>query len=283
MKTPKKTLIIFTLLLGCSFFININQAKAEGICHVNHCFIPAPTIVVPEEGFITYHKKPVIRGLTWKRTLVDIYLDGQYQGPVLLKEHENHLQSFFWQPNSNLSAGEHYVYTIAYNSRGYDKSLKGWDQSKESTYIYFTITEAKSSKLLSEINLPTTNNENEIITSEQNTVEKENKIISSEENIIPIKNFIEEEEQKRKQRNLRIFGFIILIVFMIILIINHFLKKKKEYINNIIKEIKDNNINQSNVSFPIEGEANQFSRQDKVSNDNEIPPPPPKNQDSLGI
>jgi predicted nucleic acid-binding Zn ribbon protein len=266
----KKLLFIFILLIGGFFFFNINQIQAEGICHIRHCFIPAPTIVVPENNIITAEKRPAVRGLTWKRTLVDIYLDGQYQDSVLLKEHEDYLQSFFWRPTEDLIVGEHYVYTIAYNSRGYDKNLKGWDQSKESTYIYFTIIEDKDTLLIKEEN----QNLVKPISPQISSAEKEATILEqvssntestvSDEAITPIKNIFEGERQKRRQKNLRIFGFIILIVFIIILIVNHYLKRKREYINSIIEKVK-------------------VEKGGEDKHDNGPPPPPPVNQDSLGI
>lgn len=269
----KRLLFLIFFLIGGVFFFYINEIKAEGICHINNCFVPAPTIVIPENNFITKETRPAIRGLTWKRTLVDIYLDGQYQGPVLLQEHENHLQSFFWQPSQNLIPGEHYIYTIAYNSRGYDKNLKGWDQSKESTYIYFTIKEEIFNPSL----IPYNKIQNQIESSVEQITKTENlEEISEEDSLESSKGTISEdkkisnqnileEEQRKKRRDQKIFGFGILIIFIIIFIANHYLRKKREYLDSIIKEIK--------------------SEKEKTDNqDDEYPPPPPSiNQDSLGI
>ena len=271
----RRLLIIILLFWGAIFFFNVNSIKAEGICHINQCFVPAPTIVVPENNSIINERKPAIRGLTWKRTLVDIYLDGQYQGSVFLREHENHLQSFFWQPAEDLAVGEHYVYTIAYNSRGYDKNLKGWDQSKESTYIYFTVEEETSTpsliassegveNLSKPVVPPASDREEEISPAQQISPDSlEGKVV--EKPVTSGKNILAEEEQKRKQKNLRIFGFIILIIFIIILIVHHYLKRKREYLNSIMEEI-------------------QTKKESESGQDNNYPPPPPPiNQDSLGI
>jgi len=244
-------------------FINIKILRAaglvlsstEGICHINNCFVPAPTIVQPVNNQTIKTTRPVIRGLTWKRTLVDIYLDGQYQGAVFLKEEENHLQSFFWQPATDLPPGKHYLFTLAYNARGYDKNLKGWDQSKESSYIYFTVIKKDFIQ---------TDNFNFFPGTEKSSNDKINNSSSpagqsqdETKNNQPLKT----EVKKTIQRKINKFDFKIIIplVFVIItlaiLLINYALIRKKKYLKLLIE---------------------------KKDDDHRLPGPPP-NQSTLGI
>jgi len=277
--------ILFLLLFVLSFFLfGISKIKAEGlvpsntegICRINNCFVPAPTIVIPKNNSSLSEIRPIIRGLTWKRTLVDIYLDGKYQGPVLLKEHENHLQSFFWQPSIDLTIGQHYVYTIAYSTKGYDKTIKSWDQSKESTHLYFLIKKKEETETLR------TSQQKKVIANEKTSKDKNFENISqSKDNqrtaspsdqknskASETKNLSKEQsknlggiailKEESKQNVLKIIGYLILGIIILIFIIKYYLDKKREYLNKIMAaKMKDEE------DYP--------------------PPPPPLNQDSLGI
>ncbi len=288
----KKILFLLLFILGF-FLFDISKIKAEGpapsgieglvpsntegICHINNCFVPAPTIVIPQDNSSYQEPRPVIRGLTWKRTLVDIYLDGKYQGPVLLKEHENHLQSFFWQPSTDLASGQHYVYTIAYSTKGYDKNIKSWDQSKESSYIYFFIKKKEETETLR-----ISQQEKKVIANEKTSKDKNSGNISqskdnqrtespSDQNNLKspeTKNLNKEQpknlggiaifKEEGKQSVLKIIGYLILGIIILIFIIKYYLDKKREYLNKIMAaKMKDEE------DYP--------------------PPPPPLNQDSLGI
>jgi len=256
----KAKIILFIFLTVVVFWLTDMPAKAEGTCHINNCFVPAPTIVVPLAGETVVGSRPVIRGLTWKRTLVDIYLDGEYQGEVILREHENYLQSFFWQPIETLAPGQHFVYTIAYNSRGYDPTLKGWDQSKESTYIYFTVPQPVPVRQEVEM-LPNESTEQSVL--EDNLAESNEKTIIPEQKKADQKTatnvILEIEKQQLNKRN-RIFGLSLAGIIILIIIVNYLIRKKKR---------------------ELEQKINQTLKGERV--DNEPPPPPPKNQDSLGI
>lgn len=266
-----KKIILISLFFLISFIV-AQQAKAEGRCHINNCFVPAPTIVVPINNTELTETKPGIRGLTWKRTLVDIYLDGQYQGPVLLREHENHLQSFFWQPPEDLKPGQHFVFTIAHNARGYDKTLKGWDQSKESAYIYFNIEDKKITSGTKQKNIQPAVGEELTLVNESVT---EDKFFSAQEKnfdkIVNLDNQSLNNQPKisgktvfykpiNKQLILRIIGLSFLIVIVLIVVVSYAIKRKKEILKKLMSEkIKEEAIE----DYP--------------------PPPPPLNQSSLGI
>lgn len=239
-------IIIFLILIA-------KTAKAEGICHINNCFVPAPTIVLPANNQLMTEIRPAIQGLTWKRTLVDIYLDGQYQGAVKLKEHENHLQSFFWQPPEDLSVGQHFVFTIAYSTKGYDKTIKSWDESKESAYIYFTIER----KEIAKINKPQTllNNKNEPSNQTITNLFNAEKNPTTKPAPEPV---VKKTIQKRlgAANGLDIIGWGLVGLILISFIVNKALNKKRQYLKNLMAEITEED-------YP--------------------PPPPPLNQNSLGI
>jgi len=106
----------------------------EGQCHLKHCFVPAPTILGPEQDDIVNILRPGIKGLTWKTAIVKVYLDGIELPNVKQIKHEDYYGSFYVEPAYDLAPGIHYVYTIAHSEK------PGWyDQSKESIYIYFTV------------------------------------------------------------------------------------------------------------------------------------------------
>lgn len=119
-----------------------NSASAkEGECHLEWCLVPSPTILGPESGETVNSLRPGIKGLTWKTTIVKVYLDGQELTGVKQIKHEDYYGSFFVRPNFDLKPGRHYIYTIAHSE---NPSL--YDQSKESIYIYFNVTGPKAAQ-----------------------------------------------------------------------------------------------------------------------------------------
>ncbi|MBU1037149.1 hypothetical protein KKF32_03885 [Patescibacteria group bacterium] len=125
--------VVIFVFLGIFFKAQTIQAD-EGQCHLKHCLVPAPTIVMPEINTEVTSFRPAIRGLTWKTTVVKVYLDGKELTNIEQRKHEDYYASFFVVPDYDLTAGEHYLYTIAHSEK------PGWyDQSKESLYIYFKV------------------------------------------------------------------------------------------------------------------------------------------------
>jgi cell division septation protein DedD len=124
-------LVLFLTLL----FPSLVFAK-EGDCHLEHCLVPSPTVLGPKQNEITAQARPAIIGLTWKTTVVKVYLDGIELKNVKQVKHQDYYGSFYVQPNFNLKPGRHFIYTIAHSEK---PGL--YDQSQESTYIYFTVKE----------------------------------------------------------------------------------------------------------------------------------------------
>ena len=131
-----KRVAIFIIFLSIFLLTNLSAALAsEGECHLKHCLVPAPTVLGPLAGETVNTLRPAIIGLTWKTTIVKVYLDGQELTNVKQVKHADYYGSFYVQPDFNLTPGEHYVYTIAHSEKP-----SWYDQSKESIYIYFTVT-----------------------------------------------------------------------------------------------------------------------------------------------
>ncbi|HLD27431.1 MAG TPA: hypothetical protein VJB39_01125 [Patescibacteria group bacterium] len=132
----KKTFFITGLFLFL-LLIFLPQASlaAEGDCHLKHCLVPAPTLYTPKAGQ-TASARPAITGLTWKTTVVKVYLDGVELAGVKQIKHEDYYGSFYVRPTFNLKPGRHYVYTIAHSEKP-----SWYDQSQESAYVYFYVPE----------------------------------------------------------------------------------------------------------------------------------------------
>ena len=125
-----------SLFLIVIFYQPVSVLAAEGDCHLEHCLVPAPTVYLPEQQAILEGGKLEVVGLTWKRTVVKVYLDGRELPVVEQYNHEDYYAGFYAKAK-NLKPGRHFLYTIAHSEK------PGWfDQSQESTYIYFTVKPA---------------------------------------------------------------------------------------------------------------------------------------------
>ncbi len=113
-------LAIFTL-----FFSIFNLVQAKNIA------LPAPTIlgVDIKAGRLS---KPLIKGVTFNDTIVDVYIDNQFFGQAAVANDSSGVASFAYMPDKDLSFGQHKVYTIA-------KSSDGNKESKKSEVVNFII------------------------------------------------------------------------------------------------------------------------------------------------
>ncbi len=125
---------IFSLIILSILILPSSVFAAEGECHLKHCLVPAPTILIPEDDETVTTTRPAIRALTWKTTVVKVFLDGIELKNVKQRKHEDYYGSVFVVPDFDLKPGDHFIYTIAYSEK------PGWyDQSKESLYVNFTV------------------------------------------------------------------------------------------------------------------------------------------------
>lgn len=124
--------ILAGLFLIIIFYQPASVLAAQGDCHLENCLVPAPTIYLPKAQTVVSGNKLGVVGLTWKRTIVKVYLDGQELSGVKQYDHEDYYAGFY--ATAKIKPGQHYIYTIAHSEK------PGWfDQSQESTYVYFTV------------------------------------------------------------------------------------------------------------------------------------------------
>lgn len=121
------------ILFLTSLLAPLSVFAKESDCHLEHCLVPAPTVLGPTLNQTT-SVRPDIIGLTWKTTVVKVYLDGVELKNIKQIKHADYYGSFWAKPDFNLMPGQHFVYTIAHSEK---PGL--YDQSQESTYIYFTV------------------------------------------------------------------------------------------------------------------------------------------------
>lgn len=93
--------------------------------------VPAPTILDVQKRN-AYPGKPLITGVTFNDTLVDVYIDGVFNGKATVANGPEGVASFAYEPFLVLTPGEHTVFTVA---RSLDQTVR----SKESVYKSFSI------------------------------------------------------------------------------------------------------------------------------------------------
>lgn len=134
----QKRLILFgglfflILILFMGIQVDVAQAEEEPCLYIRNCLVPAPTIVVPEENFSVYADKLIIAGLSWNETLVDVYVDGVFNGRAKLNIDDSGVGNFSYTTYLPLNSGSHTVYTVARNLNEKERSI-------ESARINFSI------------------------------------------------------------------------------------------------------------------------------------------------
>jgi hypothetical protein len=144
-------------ILAASAFVNSALAMGESCQYDKDCLVPAPTLVVPMEDFSIYADKLVITGLSWNETLVDVYIDGIYNGRAELNLDESGVGNFAYKTYLPVTPGSHTVYTVARNLNERERSI-------ESVNTFFTIIARPI--VVSE--------EEEVFIADENNVEDEN-------------------------------------------------------------------------------------------------------------
>jgi len=130
----KKSILLLVIIFLSGWVFTKTALAYEGECHLKHCLVPSPTVLGPEQGDVVNTQRPGIKGLTWKTTVVKVFIDGIEVPEVKQIKHQDYYGSFYAEPDYNLAPGVHYIYTIAQSEK------PGWyDQSQESAYVYFTV------------------------------------------------------------------------------------------------------------------------------------------------
>lgn len=131
-KQIKLFIIVISLVAISAIFTNNALAK-EGDCHFDNCFVPAPTVLFPQNNSLVWQKRPVISGLTWKSTIVEVYLDDQLLPNIRQDIHQDYFASFYVIPTFDLKPGTHTIYAYAKSGNG-----QWYDWSKESKNVVFS-------------------------------------------------------------------------------------------------------------------------------------------------
>jgi len=155
---PKLLLKVIALIFGLLIFVifSKNVKAAEGECANLPCFVPAPTIVFPTQNATTTNPRPVISGLTWKTTKVEIYVDDVLLKNITLVKHEDYYASFAAKLDKDLTPGKHYVYAFAIDENN------GWGGvSKESTHTKFVLVVEKKKVITKAVTYKTPVNKEE--------------------------------------------------------------------------------------------------------------------------
>jgi len=119
-------------ILFMSIRVDVVRAEEDPCLYIRNCPVPAPTVVVPEESFSVYADKLIIAGLSWNETLVDVYVDGVFNGRATLNVDNSGIGNFSYTTFLPLNSGNHTVYTVARN-------LNEKERSTESARINFSI------------------------------------------------------------------------------------------------------------------------------------------------
>jgi len=116
----------FVVALGVLFSLQISTANAEVIYYG----VPAPTIFTSQINKNTQDSKPLITGVTFNDTIVDVYIDGVLNGRAQVANDPSGVASFAYKPVTMLVNGKHVIYTIA---RSLDETV--YSKNSESTTI----------------------------------------------------------------------------------------------------------------------------------------------------
>jgi hypothetical protein len=120
-------------ILGIALLLpGIVMATSDACSSQSKCRVPAPTLISIEENSSFYANEVTILGLSWNETLVDVYIDGIYNGRAYLNTDGSGVGNFLYRPFLPLTAGEHYAYAVARN-------LSEKERSIESEYVYFNV------------------------------------------------------------------------------------------------------------------------------------------------
>lgn len=102
--------------------------------------LPAPTLISPNDNFVSGLQRPNITGLSVSNTYVQVYIDGKYNGKTEILRHESGTANFVYRPYLNLKIGSHFVSLVSETKEG--------QVSKETELFYFNIEEAMPAPII---------------------------------------------------------------------------------------------------------------------------------------
>lgn len=183
--------LFFCLFLILFCLPSMVSAQSVACQEPSDCQVPAPTVLNIGAKTTFPSNRVVISGVSWNNTLIDVYIDGKYNGRAVFKAHSSGVGSFYYRPFLPLVAGQHTVYTVARN-------LSAKERSFESKHLTFTvvkqvsrpITQGNDSKKPQEVVVP---KEEEITKTQEN--EGSDKILTTQPDS-PEKVIVKEAEEK---------------------------------------------------------------------------------------
>lgn len=126
---------IITLFIALAVFV----LQAGGVYAQQGTYgVPAPTLL----GINTDHMvaQPLITGVTFNNTTVDVYIDGVFNGHAQVKDDPSGVASFAYVPFLPLTPGDHTVYTVA---RSLDQTVR----SQESVPMTISVAAVASAHI----------------------------------------------------------------------------------------------------------------------------------------
>jgi hypothetical protein len=128
MKFMKKILVLASgFLFGAVVLLALPRLALaeENPCQMlKNCPVPAPTLVEVTAGATYYQEEFLVKGLSWNETLVDVYIDGVYNGRAQLITNESGVGHFAYAPFLSLNEGKHLVYAVARNLNERERSVE---------------------------------------------------------------------------------------------------------------------------------------------------------------
>ena len=103
---------IISVLVALFFIALFFALSFVNLAHANETAPPAPTLISVTQGIEFTNPKPVITGLTFNDTQVDIFIDNQFSGSAIVRNHESGTANFYFYPPL-LTTGRHAVHAIA--------------------------------------------------------------------------------------------------------------------------------------------------------------------------
>ncbi|PIZ98836.1 MAG: hypothetical protein COX77_03335 [Candidatus Komeilibacteria bacterium CG_4_10_14_0_2_um_filter_37_10] len=168
--------LFFCLFLLLIFLPGIVQAEQSACQNPSDCQVPAPTVLNIGVKTSFYADKTVIAGVSWNNTVVDVYIDGKYNGRATLRVHSSGVGNFYYRPFLPLNPGKHTIFTVARNLSEKERSVES-DHLDLLVIKKAPVVQNKEQKDQQEVVVP----KEEVATKEEDSVKNEQIITDQED------------------------------------------------------------------------------------------------------
>lgn len=203
--------------------------------------MPAPTLFEPVVNSDTNHYKPFIVGLAKNDSLIKVFVDDEYDGELLVKNHESGTANFAYIPQRDLSRGEHVFCATATDYKNKESKLSNNTEYTIRQPIILEAVQEKNEDIVSEaIESSVKEEEAPIVLSEDNIIEDnqdiemgrdENEIGELSPEAVVENGSLNEDNKKQSKINLDLIIFLAFLLGIIVWIIwvnKELIKEKKE-------------------------------------------------------